>query len=85
MFDGVTLFGIPFLPALGAYLAIFLFIIFYVGVLGRHSFAATALFSIAVPVITFAFFELLLKIILPKGMTEPVFLPIFKFFGLAGL
>lgn len=31
------------------------------------------------------FFELALKIILPKGMTEPFFLPIFKYFGLAGL
>jgi hypothetical protein len=84
-FDGLTLGGITVLPALGAYVAIFLFLVFYVGFLGGHSFATTALFSIAVPVVTFAFFELVLKIILPKGMTEPFFLPIFKYFGLAGL
>ncbi|MGI9477086.1 MAG: tripartite tricarboxylate transporter TctB family protein [Hyphomicrobiaceae bacterium] len=85
LFDGLTLGGVPILPALGAYVAIFLFLVFYVGFLGRHGLAKTALFSIAVPVATFLFFEVALKIILPKGITEPFFLPIFKFFGLAGL
>ena len=85
MFDGLTLGDVPVLPALGAYVAIFLFMVFYVGFLGRHSLATTALFSVTVPVVTFLFFELALKIILPKGITEPFFLPIFKYFGLAGL
>jgi putative tricarboxylic transport membrane protein len=85
LFEGLSLGGIAILPALGAYVGIFLFMVFYVGVLGRHSFATTALFSILVPVVTFLFFELALKIILPKGITEPFFLPIFKYFGLAGL
>jgi len=85
LFEGLTLGGVRVLPALGAYVAMFLFMVFYVGVLGRHSVMATALFSITVPVATFLFFELALKIILPKGITEPFFLPIFKFFGLAGL
>jgi len=85
LFDGVELGGVTLLPALGAYLAIFIFMVFYVGVLGRHSLRTVAIFSIGVPVVTFAFFELALKIILPKGMTEPFFLPIFKFFGMAGL
>ncbi|MFT5508403.1 MAG: putative tricarboxylic transport membrane protein [Hyphomicrobiaceae bacterium] len=85
VFEGLTLGGVPVLPALGAYVGIFLFMVFYVGILGRHSFMTTALFSIIVPVATFMFFELALKIILPKGMTEPFFLPIFKYFGLAGL
>ena len=85
LFEGLTLGGITVLPALGAYIAIFLFMVFYVGVLGRHGLATTALFSVTVPVVTFLFFELALKIILPKGITEPFFLPIFKYFGLAGL
>lgn len=85
LFEGLTLGGIPVLPALGAYVGIFLFMVFYVGIVGQHGFAKTALFSITVPVVTFLFFELALKIILPKGVTEPFFLPIFKYFGLAGL
>lgn len=85
LFQGLTIGTIPVLPPLGAYVGIFFFMVFYVGFLGRHSFAKTALFSISVPVLTFAFFELALKIILPKGMTEPLFLPIFKYFGMAGL
>jgi putative tricarboxylic transport membrane protein len=85
LFEGLTLGGVPVLPAFGAYVGIFLFMVFYVGFLGRHSFMTTVLFSIIVPVATFMFFELALKIILPKGITEPFFLPIFKYFGLAGL
>lgn len=85
LFEGLTLGGIPVLPALGAYVGIFLFMVFYVGILGGHSITKTALCSISVPVLTFLFFELALKIILPKGITEPFFFPIFKFFGLAGL
>ncbi len=85
LFNGVELGGVTLLPAIGAYLAIFIFMVFYVGVLGRHDFVKTAIFSISVPVLTFLFFELALKIILPKGVTEPLFLPIFKYFGLGGL
>ena len=85
LFDGVTLGGITVLPALGAYIAIFLFLVFYVGIIGRHSFVKTFTFAAAVPVLTFVFFELALKIILPKGITDPLFLPVFKYFGMAGL
>lgn len=69
----------------GAYAALFLFMAFYVGVLGRHGISTTLLFAVLTPVFTFVFFELILKIILPKGFTEPFFLPIFKYFGMAGL
>lgn len=69
----------------GAYLALALFMAFYVGFLGGHSVFKTVLFSVLTPVVTFIFFELILKIILPKGFTEPFFLPIFKYFGMAGL
>ena len=85
LFEGLTLGGIPVLPALGAYVGIFLFMVFYVGFLGRHGVLKTTLFSVAVPVVTFLFFELALKIILPRGITEPFFHPIFRYFGLAGL
>ncbi|MGE0626542.1 MAG: tripartite tricarboxylate transporter TctB family protein [Hyphomicrobiaceae bacterium] len=69
----------------GAYLALFLFILYYFTVIGRHSMAGSVLSAIAVPVITFLFFEIALKIILPKGITEPLFLPIFRWFGMGGL
>ncbi len=70
---------------IGAYLSLFFFIAFYVGVLGRHRLLTTALFSVLTPIITFFFFEIGVKIILPKGFTEPFFFPIFKFFGMGGL
>ncbi|MCB1549243.1 MAG: tripartite tricarboxylate transporter TctB family protein, partial [Hyphomicrobiaceae bacterium] len=69
----------------GAYLALFAFLMFYLKVLGGYRFASSLLASLAIPVVTFFFFEIALKIILPKGFTEPFFLPIFKWFGMGGL
>ncbi|MEL6374195.1 MAG: tripartite tricarboxylate transporter TctB family protein [Pseudomonadota bacterium] len=72
-------------PALGAYVALTAFMVFYVGFLGRHGVVTTLLAATLTPVLTFLFFEVALKIILPKGITEPVFLPLFRFFGMGGL
>jgi len=61
----------------GAYVAIPLFLIFYLRIMGRHSWRLTALFAIATPVVTFLFFEVALLKSLPKGYTEPLFDPIY--------
>ncbi len=69
----------------GAYISLFLFLAFYLLVIGRYSVASSLLASVLIPVLTFLFFEIALKIILPKGFTEPFFLPIFRYFGMGGL
>ena len=64
----------------GIYGALPLFLIFYLRFLGKHSWKLTSALTIAIPVIIFYFFEITLKIILPKGITEPLFLPLYKIF-----
>jgi len=64
----------------GVYGAIPLFFVFYMKIVGRHSWLQTAAFAIGAPVVTFFFFEILLHITLPKGMTEPLFYPLYDIF-----
>lgn len=65
---------------IGVYGALPLFMIFYVRFFGRNSWPMTILFAVLTPVICFFFFEIALKIILPKGYTEPLFYPLYKIF-----
>lgn len=65
---------------IGVYGALPLFIIFYLKVIGGHTWKLTALVAVLAPVVTFFFFEIMLKIILPKGYTEPAFYPLYKIF-----
>ena len=65
---------------IGIYGALPLFLIFYLRVLGKHSWLLTITLAILIPVITFYFFDITLNIILPKGITEPLFLPLYKIF-----
>ncbi len=64
----------------GAYGAIPIFLIFYLRFMGGHSWRLTGTFAAVTPVLTFLFFEIALQKTLPKGFTEPLFLPIFDFF-----
>ncbi len=64
----------------GAYGAIPLFLIFYLRFLGGHSWRLTGSFALFTPIATFLFFEIALQKTLPKGYTEPLFLPLFDFF-----
>lgn len=64
----------------GVYGAIPLFFIFYVRYFGRHSWATTIALAVATPVVTFFFFEVGLKILLPKGYIEPLFIPLYRIF-----
>jgi putative tricarboxylic transport membrane protein len=65
---------------IGIYGALPLFLIFYLRFLGKHSWSLTATLAVLIPVVIFYFFEITLKIILPKGITEPLFLPLYKIF-----
>jgi len=61
---------IALIHVIGVYFSVPLFIVFYMRVLGRHGWGLTGGLAVAVPVITFLFFEGLLKITLPKGYSE---------------
>ncbi|NKC14155.1 MAG: tripartite tricarboxylate transporter TctB family protein [Gammaproteobacteria bacterium] len=62
----------------GMYVSISLFLLFYLRVLGKHSWALTLSIAAVAPVATFVFFEGLLTKTLPKGITEPWFEPIYR-------
>ena len=64
----------------GIYGALPLFLVFYLRFLGKHSWRLTSTLSVAIPVVIFYFFEITLKIILPKGITEPLIIPLYKMF-----
>ena len=65
---------------IGVYFALPLYLLFYLRVVGNHSWSLTAAISLATPVVTFLFFEIALKISLPKGFTEELFYPIYDLF-----
>ena len=65
---------------IGIYGALPLFLIFYLRFLGKHSWRLTVILAVMIPVVIFYFFEITLKIILPKGITEPLFFPLYKMF-----
>lgn len=65
---------------IGIYGALPLFLLFYLRVLGKHSWPFSLMLSVVIPVVIFYFFEITLKIILPKGITEPLFIPLYKMF-----
>jgi putative tricarboxylic transport membrane protein len=65
---------------IGIYGALPLFLVFYIRYMGKHSWKLTATLAVLIPVVIFYFFEITLKIILPKGITEPLFLPLYKIF-----
>ncbi len=66
---------------IGIYGALPLFLLYYIRFLGNHSWAFAGFMAVATPVVTFLFFEIVLKITLPKGATDELFYPIFKLFS----
>jgi hypothetical protein len=65
---------------LGAYVALPLFLLWYLKFFGGHSWLLTLSLVIGTPVFLFFFFEVTLKILLPKGLTEPLFIPLYMIF-----
>jgi hypothetical protein len=64
----------------GVYVALPLFLIFYMRVQGRHSWLLSGAVALTTILFTFFFFEIALHITLPKGVTEPLFYPLFDIF-----
>jgi len=65
---------------LGFYGGMFVFLIYYLKFLGKHSIIQTMSVAVAVPVVCFFFFDVAMRIVLPKGYLEPLFLPLYDIF-----
>ena len=74
-FSLATMIGL--IHVLGVYISLPLFMAFYMRYLGKHSWKLISSVAISTPIITFLFFEVALTKTLPKGVTEPLFYPIF--------
>lgn len=64
----------------GVYVAVPLFLLFYLRILGRHSWRVTLPMVLLTPVVLFFLFDVTLRILLPKGITEPLFFPLYAIF-----
>jgi len=68
------------MPIVGAYIAIPLFMLWYLRFFGRNGWLVTLSLTLTTPVALFFFFEVALLILLPKGFTEPLFFPLYAMF-----
>lgn len=80
MVAGALTVMVGLLHVVGVYVSVPLFLIYYLRVLGGHRWRLTGILAIATPIVTFFFFEIALKITLPKGFTEPAFYPLYDIF-----
>lgn len=66
---------IALIDIISMYGAMCVFLLYYLGFLGRHSMRITLGISLIAPVVFFFFFEALMRITMPKGLPflEPVF------------
>jgi len=64
---------------LGIYFSLIFFLAFYLRYFSEKGVLFITLFSLITPVLTFLFFEWLLKIPLPQGISEPLFYPVYEF------
>jgi hypothetical protein len=71
---------IGLIHVVGVYGAMLVFLIYYVRFLGRHGWTATIAIAVLGPVTTFFFFDVLMRIVLPKGYLEPLFIPLYHIF-----
>ena len=71
---------VALIPLVGAYVALPVFVFWYVRIYGRHGWTVTMALTLGLPVFLFFFFEATLKILLPKGATEPLFFPLYAMF-----
>ncbi len=54
--------------------------IYYIRFLGGHSWGTTLAIALSAPVVTFFFFDVAMRVVLPKGYLEPLFLPLYDIF-----
>ena len=62
---------------IGIYFSMALFLIFYLRVMGGHTWFLTLVLAVATPLGLFFFFEGALVLPLPKGYSEPLFYPLY--------
>jgi len=62
---------------IGIYVSLIVFMLFFLKIMGGHSWTLTLSLSLATPVFIFCLFEWALTIPLPKGISEPLFYPIY--------
>ncbi len=75
---GGGIFGfIALIDIISMYGAMFVFLIYYLWFLGRHSLKLTMAISVLTPIVFFFFFEALMRITMPKGL--PFLEPFFNF------
>lgn len=65
---------------IGMFAAIALFLVAYLRLLGRQSWGLAITLACLTPIFIFFFFEVALKIFLPKGISEPLFYPLYGIF-----
>jgi len=71
---------VALIPILGAYVALPLFMFWYLKIFGGNGWIVSLSIPILTPIALFFFFEATLKILLPKGVTEPLFFPLYAMF-----
>lgn len=80
-FVGVTVLALTAMLLLtqfiGIYISLVLFMFFFIRIMGGHSMVLSVILAVVVPVVVFLFFEWALTIPLPKGISEPLFYPIY--------
>jgi hypothetical protein len=64
----------------GAYVAIPAFLLAYLRIVGKHDWRLVIPMAVITPVVLFFFFEVALHTLLPKGVTEPLFEPLYALF-----
>ena len=62
---------------IGIYFSLILFLLFFVRIVGRHSWLTTVGIALLTPVFIFCLFEWALTIPLPKAYSEPLFYPLY--------
>lgn len=65
---------------IGFYGAILVFMFYYMRFLGRHGWGLTSMVAIGLVVFSFFFFDIAMRIVLPKGYLEPLFIPLYDIF-----
>jgi len=74
---GALLFLLGATHIIGIYFSLMIFLLFYLKVIGGHSWTLTLSLVVGTPVFIFALFEYALTIPLPKALSEPLFYPIY--------